>query len=75
MPLQDSDCAPEIFMGQTLGKSVPEGHALWEYTEDGWKLKKDRSKTGAIPGPAPTVAGQFIGQLRATASRSMHENM
>lgn len=49
----------------SLGRSVPMGYALWEYTETGWNLRKNAAVPGAIPSPAPRAAGQFIGQIRA----------
>ena len=57
---------PDIQMsGSSQGRAIPAGYALWEYTASGWNLRKDASVPGAVPGPAPRAAGQFVGQIRA----------
>ncbi len=54
--------------GSTHGRSAPAGYALWEFTGQAWKLKKDRSAPGAVPSEPPRIPGTFDGQLRATPS-------
>lgn len=44
------------------------GYSLWEFDGTTWKLKKDRTVPGALPGNAPQVAGKFRGQLRSVPS-------
>jgi hypothetical protein len=56
--------------GSSWGRSAPEGYVIWEYTAQGWQLKKDASLPGAMPSKPPRGAGLFIGQLRATPSVS-----
>ena len=51
------------------GSSGPEGlgYTLWMYDGDQWQVKKDCALEDGETGQAPTSAGKFKGQLRATA--------
>ena len=54
--------------GSSMGRGAPQGYALWEFTGQAWELKKDASIEGAMPSDPPTIAGSFVGQIRATPS-------
>lgn len=63
---------PEITLGTSSSmRSAPMGHALWRYTAEGWRLKKDASVPGARPGQPPTGPGLFVGQIRSTPSEAV----
>ena len=72
MPLEDlsmNDSAPDFQMNICcLGRGIPMGYSLWEFTGLTWKLKKDASLPGARPSAAPKVPGLFAGQIRALPS-------
>ena len=40
------------------------GYCVWEWTEKGWIIKKNRCEKGCLP-QEPMVHGQFRGQHRA----------
>ncbi|QEF97609.1 hypothetical protein Mal15_16500 [Stieleria maiorica] len=48
--------------------SGPEGfgYTLWRFDGSEWQIKKNCAVDGATVGPTPSVAGEFVGQLRAT---------
>ena len=64
-----NDSSPvKTVSGSSEGRSAPMGHALWQYTGEGWALKKDASVEGAVPSQPPTQPGLFVGQIRSTPS-------
>lgn len=65
-----TNLTPEIHASDTSssGRSAPMGHALWQFTAEGWRLRKDASLPGAQPSTPPTQPGLFVGQIRATPS-------
>jgi hypothetical protein len=44
------------------------GFALWEFCGTEWRLRKDASVEGAVPGQPPRGAGLYVGQIRAVPS-------
>lgn len=66
------EVSSEIVAGtrSSASREAPMGYALWAFTNDGWELKKDVSVEGARPSAPPTLAGQFVGQIRSTPSVS-----
>ena len=42
------------------------GLTLWQYTADGWAVKKSEPEPGYQQGPPPREPGRFVGELRRT---------
>ncbi|WP_182868584.1 hypothetical protein [Stieleria mannarensis] len=62
-PVRNEDSSAPPHSSVTEGR----GYTLWRYDGTAWQIKKHCAVGDAIAGPAPTVAGKFVGQLRATA--------
>ena len=46
------------------GHTPKGGLTLWQYTADGWAVKKAEPEPGYGPGAPPREPGRFVGELR-----------
>lgn len=55
----------DIVAGMTTRGSSKAGYTLWMFDGTQWRLTKDQSAEGYLPGTPPSVPGRFKGQVRA----------